>query len=176
MVMVWLMSKGGSAEALMEKIRTYWERECSDYDVECIKSLGAIINNFEEWAIASHRGAIIKKEDAMARISETFTLIRSYLSGEVGREIGDIAYKKLYETRFRWYSQNVSEAIGEALVNAFTTNPEATPRDIVESVITQTGYSPVTVRHWFDMLAHEYPDYREYATEARRIEREVLGV
>jgi len=138
-----------SAEALMGKIKDYWEHVCTDYEPDCLRALGSITNEFEEWAITTHRGAIKKKEDAMARISETFSMVRSYLSGEVGKDVGDTAYKRLYETRHRWFSQATAESIGEALVNAFTTNPEASPRDIIESIISQTGLSPVTVRHFF---------------------------
>jgi hypothetical protein len=172
------MPKKHDYPRLARNVRNYWEERCSDYSPDCIRALGDVINEFIEWSWQMHENAVKPQPDHVARanIESGFNKVKDILFSEIVPDVARLAYEKLYETRHRWFSEATSNVIADAFVRSIVENPEYTTRDVVESMISQTGLSPVTIRHWFEMMAREYPEYSEFGTEARRIEREMLGV
>lgn len=172
------MSKRKSYERLYEWFKERVESECPEYSPECLKMIGNYIAEFEQWSWSVHESAKHKKsdEEAWAGIQRAVEAVSSMLTSEIAPELAREAYEAQVSRGQHWFSEATAQRISEALFNALTTNPEATPRDVVESIISQTGLSIVTVRHYLSELAREIPEYSIYATEARRMERERLGV
>ena len=163
-------------EDLPERVREYWEQKCHELTPECIHMLSEVIDKFKENALDTHRQAHRKQPDDVARrnIEDAYRQVYETLMHDViAPELAYRAYEEQVSRGERWFSEATAERISEALVNALAEGYHG--RDVIESIMAQTGLSIVTIRHYLYELAREIPEYSELATIARQMEREMLG-
>mgnify|MGYP001770855637 FL=1 len=163
-------------EDLPKHVREYWEQECRELTPECIRLLSELIDKFKEVAWNAHLGALKPKPDEEARrnIESAYRHVYETIMHDViAPELAHKAYEEEVARHERWFSEATAERISEALTNALAEGYHG--RDVIESVLAQTGLSIVTVRHYLYELSREIPEYSELATVARQMEREILG-
>mgnify|MGYP001770757528 FL=1 len=163
-------------EDLPKHVREYWERKCHELTPECIHMLSEVIDKFKENALDAHRKAKHKQPDEVARQNiehEYRHVYETIMHDVIAPELAHRAYEEQVARHERWFSEATAERISEALTNALAEGYHG--RDVIESIMAQTGLSIVTIRHYLYELAREIPEYGELATIARQMEREILG-